>query len=90
MRRLLGLAYDVATGTVLLVSDESSALVEARIDEAPTVDRARAARLSLVRERTLVDEDDEPLERVEGVVVDESGRTWVLLEDDCALCRLVV
>lgn len=75
-----GLAYDAATRAVLVVSDASSSLVEARIDAGP--------RLTLVRERSLVDEDDEPLERVEGVVVDGSGRTWVLLEDARTLCRV--
>lgn len=78
-----GLGYDAKAGTVLVVSDESSALVEARIERG-----ARDARLSLVRARTLVDEDGKALERVEGVVVDAAHRTWVLLEDERALCRL--
>lgn len=75
-----GLAYDGANRAVLVVSDESSALVEARIEPGP--------RLTLVRARALVDEEGEPLERVEGVVVDASNRTWVLLEDARALCRI--
>lgn len=75
-----GLAYDVVKRTVLLVSDESSALVEARIEPGP--------RLAYVRARSLVDESGELLERVEGVVVDASDRTWVLLEDERALCRV--
>jgi uncharacterized protein YjiK len=78
-----GLARDPHRGSFLVVSDESAALVELRLraDEG-------ALHADAVEAYALVDERGKPLERVEGVAVDEEGAWWVLLENDHVLCRV--
>jgi uncharacterized protein YjiK len=78
-----GLARDPRSGAILVVSDESSALV------AMTLERpAEGPRLSVTGAWDLMDASGRALERVEGVVVDPHGKTWVLLEDERVLCRV--
>ncbi len=78
-----GLAWDPTRRTVLVVSDESAALVELRLEA-----DGDAIAATSVESFSLEDESGDPLERVEGVAVDAAGAWWVLLENDRVLCRL--
>jgi uncharacterized protein YjiK len=78
-----GLSYDAGRGSVLLVSDESAALVEIELvaQGGGVAGRLRAA-------FHLEDARGKALERVEGVAVDAAGAWWVLLENDRELRRV--
>lgn len=78
-----GIAFDPRSRRVLLVSDESSALVELALEGSGARLRARTVASHLLRSST-----GAPLDRVEGVAVDATGRWWVLLEDERVLVRL--
>lgn len=78
-----GLAWDAKRKSVLVVSDESASLVEVRLQA-----EGGAISATAVEAFDLEDEAGDALLRVEGVAVDAAGAWWVLLENDCVLCRL--
>ena len=78
-----GLAFDRRSRRILLVSDESSSLVELTLEGDGGRLEARTVACHTLRGST-----GAPLDRVEGVAVDAAGRWWVLLEDERVLVRV--
>ena len=82
-RDFSGLAVDPTTGRLFLCSDESAAFAEIEL-----LERGGELRAELVGATELRDDRGRPMERVEGIALDERGDLYVLLEDDRKLWRL--
>lgn len=78
-----GLAVDPTTGRLFLCSDESAAFAEIEL-----LERRGEIRAELVGSTELRDPRGRPMERVEGIALDERGDLHVLLENDRELWRL--
>lgn len=86
-----GLAFDHVRGTVLLVSEASSCLAELELSAANGKLSARTLEVYPLVERIKEKKGktvQQGMDRVEGVVVDEAGGWWVLLEDSGVLRRV--
>lgn len=79
-----GLAVDPTTGHLFLCSDESAAFAEIAL----VGERGGDLRAELVGATELRDPRGRPMERVEGIALDERGDLYVLLEDDRTVWRL--